>query len=274
MTLAMATRKMHRSFLSWRQGLYGKIAGGTALLAILIYGLDRPDEPPNGGTWLGYTYGVLALVLIAWLAWFGIRRRRYPATGKLENLLSAHVYFGLALLVVGTLHTGFHFHANVHTLAYVLMVLVIGSGIFGSYAFLRYPPLMTANRGGANLAGMTGELAALDLRCRDLALSLPDATAGVVRAAVAKGGRPGAAAATLAAIGQVQQQLGSLEGARPTDVLALAQAMARRAAVLDKLQRDRRYRRLMLLWRAVHVPLTTALLVALFIHVFAVFYYL
>jgi len=43
--------------------------------------------------------------------------------------------------------------------------------------------------------------------------------------------------------------------------------------VLDRLARDRRYRALMLLWRAVHVPLTLGLLVALFIHVFAVFYY-
>jgi hypothetical protein len=271
MTLAPATLKMHRSFLSWRRCLYGKLAGALTIFAILAYWLDHPDEPPNGGTWLGYTYGTLGLVLIAWLAWFGIRRRRYRNPAPLENLLSAHVYFGSALLVVATLHTGFHFHANVHTLAFALMVLVIGSGIFGSYAFLRYPPLMTANRGGANLARMTAELAALDVRCLNLALHLPDATAAVVRAALAQVARP--AATTLAAIGQVQQQLGTLEGAPTVDVLALAQAMTRRAALLDVLQRDRRYRRLMLLWRAIHVPATVGLLVALFIHVFAVFYY-
>jgi hypothetical protein len=273
MTLAVATLKIHRSFLSWRRGLYGKLAGGTALLAILVYCLDQPDEPPNGGTWLGYTYGMLGLVLIAWLAWFGIRRRRYHAPGRLENLFSAHVYFGLALLVVATLHTGFQFHANVHTLAYALLVLVTGSGIFGSYAFLRYPRLMTANRGGANLAQMAAELASLDVRCQNLARNLPEATARIVRAAVAQTGRVGAPATTLAAIAQVQQQLGTLEGAATVDVLALAQTMTRRAAVLEKLHRDRRYRRLLVTWRAIHVPATVALLVALFIHVFAVFYY-
>ena len=38
---------------------------------------------------------------------------------------------GLSLIVIVTLHTGFQFGWNVHTLAYGLMLLVIVSGIFG-----------------------------------------------------------------------------------------------------------------------------------------------
>ena len=34
-------------------------------------------EPPNGGTWLGYTLGTIGALLIVWLMLFGIRKRRY-----------------------------------------------------------------------------------------------------------------------------------------------------------------------------------------------------
>ena len=57
--------------------------------------------------------------------------------------LSAHVYLGLSLLVIATLHTGFHFGWNIHMLAYVLMCLVIASGGFGVFSYARHLWLMT-----------------------------------------------------------------------------------------------------------------------------------
>jgi hypothetical protein len=266
---------IHRSFLSYKNAVYGKAAAAISIFAIILYLLDRPDGPPNGGTLLGYTYGTLGFLLIAWLAWFGIRRRRYGGTGSLENLLSAHVYFGTALVVVATLHMGFQLHWNVHGLAYILMLAVIGSGLFGAYAFWRYPKLMTANRSGETLAKLCASLAALDLRCQNLALSFPDEIAAAVAVSSARPANQSTLPdrrLTLAAIARVEQQLGQLGGAAPADVLSLVQALTQRLAVLDTLVRDRRYRALMLLWRAVHVPITLGLLVALAIHVFAVFY--
>ena len=265
---------LHRSFLSFRDGLYGKLAALLSLFAILLYWLDRPERPPNGGTMLGYAYGTIGLVLIAWLAWFGIRRRRYGGTGNLENLLSAHVYFGSALLVVATLHTGFAWHWNVHGLAFLLMVGVIGSGVFGAYAFWRTPKLMTANRAGETLTTLAASLAAEDSRCEALALPFSDEVALAVSACLSRPsrGRPPDRRQTLAAIASVQQQLGAPGGAAPAQILALVQGLTRRLAILDTLTRDRRHRAFMLLWRAVHVPMTLGLLVALFVHVFAVFY--
>src|SRR5574337_14258 len=64
--------------------------------------------------------------------------------------LSAHTYLGVALIVLATLHTGFQFGWNVHTLAYALMMVVIMSGCYGTYAYLRFPRLMTANMGGVS----------------------------------------------------------------------------------------------------------------------------
>ena len=275
MTVTAGLSTIHRSFLSYRNALYGKIAAAVSILAIAVYALDRPDGPPNGGTLLGYVYGTIGLALIAWLAWFGIRRRRYGGTGSLANLLSAHVYFGSALIVVATLHTGFQLHWNVHGLAYVLMVVVIASGMFGAYAFWRVPKLMTANRAGETLGKLAASLAALDLRCQNLALAFPDDIATSIYACLAPPAGRGTVpdrGLTLAAITRVELQLGQLGGVATADVLALVQTLTQRLAVLDTLIRDRRYRGQMLLWRAVHTPVTLGLLVALGTHVFAVFY--
>jgi hypothetical protein len=255
-------------------------------LAIFFYLIDHPAGVPNGGSWLGYTYGTIGFGLIGWLAWFGIRRRRYGGQTPLEGWLSAHVYLGIALIVVATLHTGFRFHWNVHTLAFVLMTIVIVSGIFGAFAFLRYPAMMTANRAGSTLKTMSAELAGLDQACRDLVLGFDDETVALVTAATDDfGGRFSfrevflgrpvnlLAGPTGGAIARLREQVGGAGNAQPAEVLPLVQNLTKRATVLVKLRRDWRYRAQMLLWRAVHVPLTIALVLALTIHVFAVFYY-
>jgi hypothetical protein len=282
---AVTVSEIHRSFLVWRNSLYARQALALSALSILLYWWHRPTGTANGGSFLGYSLGVLALALVVWLAWFGIRRRRYGGTGLLEGILSAHVYFGLALIVVATLHTGFHFHWNVHTLAFALLVLVVASGIFGAYGFWRYPELMTRNRAGMTLGAMTAELATLDLRCRKLALAFPDeivaivtdvtapeATAGLFRTIRFGRRREQVRRLSLAAISRVQRELVEGSTVTPTAVLPLVQSLTQRLTLLERLYRDRQFRVLMLQWRAVHVPLTVALLVALLIHVIVVFY--
>ena len=103
-----------------------------------------------------------------------MRTRRYGTVSKLQGWLSAHVYLGLSLFIVATLHTGFQFGWNLHTLAYSLMMVVITSGFFGIYAYARYPRLMTENRRGVTTDEVYSEIGELDRECRQVASTMPD----------------------------------------------------------------------------------------------------
>ena len=161
---------MHESYVSYRNFFYLKVAAALCALAVIVYGLHQPHEPPNGGTWLGYTLGVLGAGLTGWLAWFGVRKRRYSGTqGLLAGWLSAHIYLGAALLVIVTLHSGFQLGWNVHSLAYVLTVLVVTSGFYGLYVYVAYPRELATNRAGSTREAMIAEVAELDRECLTLA---------------------------------------------------------------------------------------------------------
>ena len=158
----------HQSILAYARYRYLKLAGALTLAAIILYAWDRPPNGPYGGTWLGYTLGTIGALIIAWLLWFGVRKRQFGSTvGTLQAWLSAHVYFGTTLIVIVTLHAAFKVGWNVHTLAYVLMLLVIGSGFFGVYAYLRYPRIMTDNLGDDTLEMLLIKIADLDRQARE-----------------------------------------------------------------------------------------------------------
>ena len=279
------------SILEYRRGRYLKLA---LLLSAAVIGVYAWHEPPlvylkpYGGTWLGYALGVVAALLIAWLMLLGVRKRRYRSSvGTVQGWTSAHVYLGASLLVIATLHSGFEFGWNVHTLAYALMVLVIASGAFGVYAYLHYPALMTQNLGDDTLEATLLKIDDLDRKCRRLALDLPDEVNAIVTRAtrsVARGALLGrhlirqlAGDAVRCPTREACAALMAL-GARYTGEQAqlsgqLVSAMTRKSVLIDQVRRDLRYRALMEVWLYAHVPLSFALLAALIAHVVAVFYF-
>jgi len=277
--------EIHTPVLAYGRGRWAWRAALVALASVLLYLFDRPDEPPNGGTALGYTLGVVGLGLVCWLAWFGIRKRQFGPGGRpLEAWLSAHIYLGLALLVVATLHTGFHWHGNIHTLGFGLMVLVIASGGFGLLAYLRYPALAAANLDGADRRKLVAGIVALDLDCRERSLSFDDRAVALVRAATEmprlapRWGDfirrdPVLGGPTEAAIAYLRGTLLGEAALPPDAVLPLVLALTQRATLIERARRDFRYRLLLTAWRSVHLVLSIGLLVALISHVVIVFYY-
>ena len=164
---------MQDSFLSYRRYRYLKLSIGLLVSCIAIYILFRPATGPSGGTWVGYTLGSVGAAIILFLLWFGVRKRQFASSlGNVRGWLSAHVYLGAALPVIVTLHCAFDFGWNVHTLAYVLLLLVTVSGFYGLYVYVRYPNKLTANRLNRPDAVALEEISQLDNRSLELAESI------------------------------------------------------------------------------------------------------
>lgn len=172
---------MHTSFLTHAEFRWLRIALLLSAGAIAAYAWHDPLGGPNGGTWTGYGLGGLGAAIIALLLWYGVRKRRFASNaGTVRGWLSAHVYLGLALVVIATLHTGFQFGWNIHTVAYGLMLAVIASGVYGVYVYRRYPAQMTENRTGIAPEAMLEEIGSLDQQAVELADQIDDKTHQIV----------------------------------------------------------------------------------------------
>lgn len=291
---------MQQSILAFRKRRYLWVASLLVAVTAAAYWLQDPQEPPNGGTVLGYTLGGMATALILWLTWFGVRKRRYHSTsGSVQGWLSAHVYLGLTLIVIATLHAGFQFGLNVHTLAYVIMMLVIASGAFGVYAYLRYPLQLSKNRDGTSRAELLDELQDLDNRALRIATGLGSDYQLLVASGIRRTQLGGALMARLRGQDHSQVELPGTADTTPVanpgqetilDWLAERQSRESDAALaarigelsallrnkrglLKKLADDLRMQAILEIWLYVHVPLTFALLAAVAAHIFVVFLY-
>jgi len=296
---------MQESILSYRRLRYLWLASLLAAIAIIAYAIHSPSEPPNGGTWLGYTLGGIGAALILILAAFGRRKRAYSSRlGTLQGWLSAHVYLGAALLVIATLHAGFQFGWNVHTLAYVLTCVVAASGVVGVWFYLRYPGLMSGNREAQTREQMLAELADLDRLCARQAAALGGEYPEVIMSARDRAALGGGAFALLAGrdrsrvvlpaahrgraevahalpnpsqsrlLDWLGHQLAeSTDGERTRQIHELMTLTGARRGLLDRLRRDAQIRAWLRTWLYVHVPASTALVAALVAHVLVVFLY-
>jgi hypothetical protein len=266
----------HVSFLKHKGFRWLWIALALCGASIAGYLMIDQQPRPNGGTWYGYTLGTIGFGLILWLSLLGVRKRRInPGVWSLKAWTSAHVYLGLALIVVGTLHTGFQIGWNVHTLAYVLMLLVIATGIYGVVVYATLPQSLSANRKEMTRAQMLEALTALDRQLESAAQPLARAESDLVIAALGQDVFYGGALARLTA---------SYPGCKTAQALkgmgTGSEAEARVAALLEKRREQLaqirgalRIRALLEIWLFVHIPLTIALIAALTAHVISVFYY-
>ena len=274
----------HESFLAHKDYRWLKIAVGLSLLALLSYFLIDPEPRHNGGSWYGYTLGTIGAGLIVWLALLGIRKRRAnPGRWSVKGWTSAHVYLGLSLVVIGTLHTGFQLGWNVHTLAWVLMLLVIASGIYGISIYATLPERLSENRREMTRDQMVEALAAIDRQLEEAAQPLGREDSDLVIAALDQdvfaaglwsrlNGRS-RRDATARALAQISTTRAHDSGADDADQQKVRALLGKRSSQIEQIRRQMRLKALLEIWLFVHVPLTIALLAALTAHVVSVFYY-
>jgi len=213
----------------------------------------------------------------------GIRKRAIaPGRWSLKSWTSAHVYLGLALVVIGSLHTGFDLGWNIHTLAYVLMLLVIGSGVFGIAAYASLPQALSANRGETTQIQMLDNVRMLDRMLNEAAQPLPADQAAIVQMALRDDPFGGGLISRLtgrypkcgtrAALEAVRAHHVREEGV-PDPLDHVEVLLERRRSSLARIRKHLRLKALLEIWLYVHVPLTFALIAALFVHIVSVFYY-
>jgi hypothetical protein len=291
---------MHESVLAFRKRRYLWVALIISVLAIVAYWFDDPQDPANGGTVLGYTLGTVGALMILWFAWFGVRKRRYASKqGAVQGWLSAHIYLGITLLVIVFLHAGFQFGVNVHTLALALLLLVVASGVYGVFVYMKYPGRVSENRGGASRPELLDQLEDIDRRSQRVAKNLSDDYRELVSSGISRTQLGGTLWSRLRARDLSQIVLRNADGTRVVsnpgqeaalDWLADQQSRATDAdsaasigelsallrnkrQLLRQIGEDLRLQAKMELWLYVHVPLSAALLMALLVHIVTVFLY-
>ena len=276
----------HEGFLNHKRSRWLKIALFVAALAIAVYVFTDPQPRPNGGSVAGYTLGTIGALMIIWLSLIGLRKRIITTKPySLKGWTSAHVYLGLSLIVIGTLHTGFQLGWNVHSAAYVLMMFVIISGIYGIIVYDRLPEQLSANRNEATQPQMLEAIRALDRQLDTAAQPLGKDEADLVRLSLERtdiGGnlwqrltgrqpRCGTARARAAIQALVNQQMRTGKpDQRLTQILFL---LERKDAALAQARRHIRMKTQLEIWLFIHVPATFALLAALIAHILSVFLY-
>jgi hypothetical protein len=295
---------IHENVLQYRRARYLWWSLIVGVACVLLYLTQDSAEPRNGGTWQGYVLGTIGALLIVWLSFLGIRKRRYrSAFGRVQGWTSAHVYLGTMLLLIATLHCAGQFGWNIHTLAYALMCVVIVSGFFGTYVYLEYPRLLSDVRSGGSRDGLFAELFELDKRGKDLARQCDPDVQSAVFSGIARTSVGGGVAAQLfgrdssqfvpgtANLGSaVSKPLSNRDQQAVIDIVAeripranrrtevaslqsLLSVLSRRQAVLRRLRRDVRLQGWLKVWLYVHVPLTAGLMAALLAHIVSTFVY-
>ncbi len=295
---------IHEGILRYRHARYLWVALGLLALSIALFATQRGLRPAGGGTWQGYTLGTLGALIIVWLSWLGIRRRRYGVgSHDVAGWTSAHVYLGLVVVAIATLHCAAKFGWNIHTLAYALTCAVVLTGIFGIYAYMSFPGELAENRAGGSRSALFAELYALDQQGREVArhcsASIDTAAKSAIERTVIGGGvldqllgrdrstvlldemtdasgrtRLTANADQQAVIGFVANRVARADKRSETvNLERLVFILCRRQAVLRRIHRDIRLHAWLKAWLYLHVPLTIALLAALLAHILSTFFY-
>jgi len=275
---------LHEGFLRHKRFRWLRISLSISAIAILVYLLIDHTPRPFGASWYGYTLGTIGVLLILWLTLLGIRKRAMTAgRWSLKAWTSAHVYLGLSLIVIATLHTGFQFGWNVHTYAYALMMLVIVSGIYGIAMYVAVPAALSTNREEMTQTQMVDALRALDRQLHDAAQPLNQYQADLVQASLAQDPFGGGLIARLSGryprcatqrtFDSIRERTGPVPDLGDDPLERIDALIERKIAMLAQLRRHLRLRALLEIWLYVHVPATFALIAALTAHIISVFFY-
>lgn len=292
---------MFANVLRYQNSRYLWWSLGLVAVSVILFVTQLGGEPANGGTWQGYTLGTVGALLIVWLSWLGVRKRRYASTsGSVQGWTSAHVYLGTATLFIASLHSALQFGWNVHTLCYVMMCAVIFSGFYGLYVYTNNPRRLSINRMGGSRETLFAELYDLNKRGMQLTRRCDPTAQEAIESSIERTAIGGGVIAQLfgmdsslmrvAVSNSSAELVANADQQRAINIVAdripkadkagevvplrdLLSVLCRRQTIIRRLRKDIQLQAWLQVWLYVHVPLTIALLFALVIHIVTTFIY-
>lgn len=273
--------------LNYNNGLWFKLSFLSLILLIASYVVYAYyTENPNGATFVGLMYGVVGLIAILLLMYYGVRKRTFKKTlGTLKGWLSFHIYIGLLTMLIVPMHAGFKFGVNVHTLAFLLMALVVISGIFGAYFYINFPVKFT--RYGSELLydEFDDEINKLVNQMRALAKNksklFVQKCEEAIRYGLPKGhrgwrlifGTGQNAPSESEYLKRVQKDLEVIPASERGDYERLAVLFLQKMDLQTRFVSQMRIKNILDAWLHVHLPVSFVMLIALAVHIISVIYY-
>ncbi|MDZ4784737.1 MAG: hypothetical protein SGJ02_01545 [bacterium] len=267
------------TILNYKNFLWLWICLAATTFFILIYAFHDPIGLPYGGTFLGYFYGILSAIGMCVLMWYGIRKRSYfSSKTTLKGALAFHIWLGTVLLILVPLHAGFHFGWNIHTLAYILMVFAILTGIWGAISYFSLAPEIESHRGKGSIKEMIQQLELLSVsidgitirRSREfvaLTRKLDFSFTPSIKSCLL--GNP----LMVPSSKETASLVSALDSTEREEGVKLIGLLSRKYELAELVRKEVKTHFWLKLWLYMHAPLACGAFVVMWAHIISVFYY-
>jgi hypothetical protein len=116
----------------------------VSAMAYVLYA-QRSATGPRGGSAMGLLFGMLGFAFMIFAALLGARKR-VPTwrLGRAKAWMRGHLWLGFLSLPMILFHGGFHFGGTLTRVLMWLLLITVGSGLFGAMLQHYVPRMMTA----------------------------------------------------------------------------------------------------------------------------------
>ncbi len=134
--------RMDQTQRGWAVASLGILALST--IGYVVY-VQQSSNGPRGGSAVGLTFGIFGFAFMIFAALLGARKR-VPTwrLGRAQTWMRGHLWLGLLSLPLILFHGGFHFGGTLTRALMWLLLITVGSGLFGAALQNYVPRLMTA----------------------------------------------------------------------------------------------------------------------------------
>jgi hypothetical protein len=135
--------RMDRTQRAWALGSLGIFAASAVVY--VAYAWNAPAGP-RGGSAVGLTFGIVGFAFMIFAALLGARKR-VPTwrLGRAQAWMRGHLWLGMLSLPLILFHGGFHFGGTLTRVLMWLLIITVGSGLFGAALQNYVPRMMTSD---------------------------------------------------------------------------------------------------------------------------------